>query len=372
MATGYEKILALIDKKNEKVVSEVSPRINNGFYSINSETSLKPRGFQAAGPEVSGGQATSPSLPDEAPDWIEEIIDLTVTGQLTEAVPVSVKPDYQHILGEGVWFCPDLTTAEGKTPDLAFTSEELPIIIPLIIENKELASTLVSAKRIFGGTIIDSSLLDLPPAEHHDGQAGAEDRPEPGEDAPLDQDTSHHQDGGGTPSPRKGLPSRGRHLVIIRTVKAYLQNFPEYTGPRARIVMAIMDGPDAGKIIVDNVSLPHPEESKGMLQRRVRLACRLGLVAWGTQGTVQINWKSLQGLFCRVDLVYKNLGGGEFLTVGNYELIEYGAHTQPAHPLPLAGVEGEHVIDEHPPVNPTEKEHVLVDGTCFFVDRGDD
>lgn len=219
MATGYEKIIALIDKKNEKVVSEVSPRISSGITSINSETSLKPQGFRAAGPEVSGGQPTSPSLPDEAPDWIEEIIDLTVTGQLTEAVPVSVKPDYQHILGEGVWFCPDQEAAADKAPDLAFIPEELPIIIPLLIENRELASPLVSAKRIFGGTIMDSSLLDLPNAEHHDGQAGAEDRPEPGEDAPLDQDTSHHQDGGGTPSPRKGLPSPGRHFVRIISVQ---------------------------------------------------------------------------------------------------------------------------------------------------------
>jgi hypothetical protein len=29
MTTGYEKILALIDKKNEKQVSEVLPRISN-------------------------------------------------------------------------------------------------------------------------------------------------------------------------------------------------------------------------------------------------------------------------------------------------------------------------------------------------------
>jgi len=166
-------------------------------------------------------------------------------------------------------------------------------------------------------------------------------------------------------SPLEGLPKTGKYLVRIVNVMGYLHNFPDYAGPRARIEMAIQGGGDAGKILVDNVSLPHPKESSGMIQRRMRIACRLGLVAWGTQGTVQIDWKSLQGRFCQVDVAYKNLGGGEFLTVGNYELIE-GAHTQPEPRINLAAVDGEHVIDEHPPVNPTVKEYVLIDGTCFF------
>ena len=85
--------------------------------------------------------------------------------------------------------------------------------------------------------------------------------------------------------------------------------------PEPVIEMAIQGGGDTGKIIVDKVSLPHPEESKGMEQRRVRIGYRLGLILWGTKGTIQINWKSLQGRFCRVDLAYKSLGGGEFLPI---------------------------------------------------------
>jgi hypothetical protein len=322
MITGYEKILALIDKKNEKVVSEVSPRINNGINLINSETTLKPQGFRAAGLSVSGEHPVSPSLPDEGPDWIEEIIELALAGQLTEAVIVPVLPAYQNILGPRVWFCLDLTTAEVKTPDLAFTSEELIVIIPLLIENRELAATLVSAKRIFGGTIIASSLSDLSPIEPHDCQAGAEDKPHPGVHAPLDQDTYHHQDSGGTPSPRKGVPSPGRHLVIIRSVKGYLHNFPEYTGPRTRIEMEIMEGPDVGKILVDNVSLLHPKESRGMLLRRLRIAKRLGLITRGPMGEIiqQGGWKLLKGVVCWVDVAYKTLGGRKIPMVDNYEL----------------------------------------------------
>jgi hypothetical protein len=319
MTTGYEKILALIDKKNEKEVSEVSSRISNGINLINSETTLKPQGFRAAGLSVSGEQPTSSSLPDEAPDWIEEIIELALAGQITEAVLVPVLPAYHNILGQRVWFCPDPLTAEMKTPDLAFTSEELIVIIPLLIENREFASTLVSAKRIFGGTIMGSS-LNLPTAEPHDGQAGAKDRPEPGEGAPLDQDTSHRQDAGGTPSPRKGLPGPGRHLVIIRSVKGYLHNFPEYTGPRARLEMEIMEGPDVGKILVDNVSLLHPKESKGMCQRRVRIAYRLGLISGGTDLTVPINWKLLEGEVCWVDVAHRQFKGRPFVMVDNYQL----------------------------------------------------
>jgi DNA primase len=39
---------------------------------------------------------------------------------------------------------------------------------------------------------------------------------------------------------------------------------------------------------------------------------------------------------------------------------------QPERPLHLAGAEEESVFEEYQPVNPTEEEHVLIDGTCFF------
>ena len=329
MTTGYEKILALIDKENEKVVSEVSPRTSIGINSINSETSLKPQGFRAAGLSVSGEQPTSSSLPDEAPDWIEEIIELALAGQLTEAVLVPVLPAYHNILGQRVWFCPDPLTAEMKTPDLAFTSEELIVIIPLLIENRELASTIVGAKRILGGTIMGSS-LDLPTAEPHDGQAGAKDRPEPGEGAPLDQDTSPRQDAGGTPSPRKGLPGPGRHLVIIRSVKGYLHNFPEYTGPRARIEMEIIEGPETGKTLIDGIALPHPLETEGRIKRRLRIALRLGLMSKEDFGKkdFKINWKTLEGRCCSVDVVHKTYNGRLFAMVNNYKELRGGEYEQ--------------------------------------------
>jgi hypothetical protein len=268
-------------------------------------------------------------LPDEGPDWIEEIIELALAGQFTEAVIVPVLPAYHNILGPRVWFCPDPLTAQMKKPDLVFTSEELIVIIPLLIENRELASTLVSAKRIFGGNIMGSS-LDLRTAEPHNGQARADDWMDPEEDGSLDpadprpanHNCSTHQDAGGTPTPRKGLPGPGRHLVIIRSVKTYLHNFPDYTGPRARIEMEIMEDSDVGKILVDNVSLLHPKESRGMLLRRLRIAKRLGLITRGPMGEIiQLGgWKLLEGVACWVDVAYKTLCGRKIPMVDNYEL----------------------------------------------------
>jgi hypothetical protein len=123
--------------------------------------SLKPQRVQPPGPEVAKDQAAPNYLADEDPEWVRNIIELAITGQLTEPVSISVKSPYQNILGEGVWFCPDQVTADNKSPDLAFIPEELMVIIPLLTENKELAATLISAKRILGGTITDFSLSDL-------------------------------------------------------------------------------------------------------------------------------------------------------------------------------------------------------------------
>jgi hypothetical protein len=88
----------------------------------------------------------------------------------------------------------------------------------------------------------------------------------------------------------------GRHLVKIINVRGYMHNFQEYVCKRARLTFKVMEGPDAGKFLFDNLSLPHPQESKGMCQRRVRIAYRLGLIPRGTEGTFQINWKLLEGV----------------------------------------------------------------------------
>ena len=115
-------------------------------------------------------------------------------------------------------------------------------------------------------------------------------------------------------------PGEGRHLVKIEKVRGYLHNYEEYLGPRARMWLKVLEGFDAGKTLVDNVGLFHPNESKGMLHRRVRIACRLGLIPWGAKGTVQVNWKLLEGVTCWVDVTYKTFGGRKVLTVDNYEL----------------------------------------------------
>jgi hypothetical protein len=137
---------------------------------------------------------------------------------------------------------------------------------------------------------------------------------------PLEHNAPLYREGGGTQSIREGLPSPGRHLVKISKAQAYLHNFPEYTGPRARLDMKVLEGPDTGKILVDNISLPHQQESKGMQYRRVHIAWRLGLISWGVKENVQINWKDLEGVVCWVDVAYKNFGGRTVITKDNYEL----------------------------------------------------
>lgn len=85
--------------------------------------------------------------------------------------------------------------------------------------------------------------------------------------------------------------------------------------------MEILEGPDAGKLLFDNISMPHPTESKGMILRRVRIAYRLGLIPWGTEGTVRVNWKRVEGAVCWVDVAAKSFGGRKICTVDNYELV---------------------------------------------------
>lgn len=118
-----------------------------------------------------------------------------------------------------------------------------------------------------------------------------------------------------------GPPGEGRHLVQIKQVRGYLHNFEEYRGPRARLRMEILEGPAARRPLFDNISLPHSKESQGMLQRRLRIACRLGLIPWGNKETIQVNWKHLEGMVCWVDVAYKTFGRRKVPTVENYKLL---------------------------------------------------
>ena len=106
---------------------------------------------------MADGERGKRKVKSQNEEWIKQVVELAVTGRLTEPIPVSVKPNYQNILDELVWICPNQKTACDKAPDLAFIPAELPIIIPLLIENRELALALIDAKRIFGGTIMDLS-----------------------------------------------------------------------------------------------------------------------------------------------------------------------------------------------------------------------
>ena len=58
-----------------------------------------------------------------------------------------------------------------------------------------------------------------------------------------------------------GLVSQGEHLALVKKVGGYLHNFKDYTGPRAKVQLQITEGSDKGKIIFDDISLPHPQES---------------------------------------------------------------------------------------------------------------
>ncbi len=82
--------------------------------------------------------------------------------------------------------------------------------------------------------------------------------------------------------------------------------------------MEIIEGPAAGKTIIDRISLPHPMESQWKVQRRVRIAYRLGLIERGTKETVNLNFKALEGKICWIDLILKEFQGRRILIVANY------------------------------------------------------
>lgn len=165
------------------------------------------------------------------------------------------------------------------------------------------------------------SLSDLPTAPPQCGQEGSGNFQSTSQ--LPDRHSSHQGNGDIVPSSQKEPGASlhpGQHLVKILSVQGVKYNFKDYIGAQARLKMKVLSDPDAGKFIFDNISLPHPEESKGMFHRRVRIAYRLGLIPWGAKETIRLNWKELEGVVCWVDVAYKNLGGRKVLTVDNYEL----------------------------------------------------
>lgn len=92
-----------------------------------------------------------------------------------------------------------------------------------------------------------------------------------------------------------GLVSEGKHLATVKKVGGYIHNFKEYSGPRAKVQLQIKEGPDKGKTLYDDITLPHPQESDGSRNRRLLIASRMGLVARGSKDTQQVSWAALTG-----------------------------------------------------------------------------
>jgi hypothetical protein len=101
-----------------------------------------------------------------------------------------------------------------------------------------------------------------------------------------------------------GLPGEGQHLATIKKVGGYLHNFRDYTGPRAKVHFQIKEGLDKGKMVRDDINLPHPQEKEGNVKRRVLIAVRMGLVPRGSQDTTQVNWKLLEGRDVLITVVH--------------------------------------------------------------------
>ena len=92
-----------------------------------------------------------------------------------------------------------------------------------------------------------------------------------------------------------GLVSQGEHLALVKKVGGYLHNFKDYTGPRAKVQLQIIEGVDKGKVVYDDITLPHPQESQGSQNRRVLIGSRMGLIVKGSKDASKVNWKALEG-----------------------------------------------------------------------------
>lgn len=92
-----------------------------------------------------------------------------------------------------------------------------------------------------------------------------------------------------------GLVSEGKHLATVKKVGGYLHNFQNYTGPRAKVQLQIKEGPDKGKFLYDDITLPHPQESDGSRNRRLLIASRMGLIVKGSKDTQTVSWAVLTG-----------------------------------------------------------------------------
>jgi hypothetical protein len=265
-------------------------------YGPRNEPDLEPRDSTVPTTDVQG---------------MAEIWDQMMEGNLKEPVPVAVLSKFQGMLGSLVWFLPDGAPTDTGRSELSFYREELIKIVPLLIESPEYAEVLIAAKQTLGGVLIDengeveteeSELNQTTDADQEHQVTQQDDRP-----AEINNTQGHE------------LIHEGVHLVRIEHVSAHIKIFEGYAGPRVRLEMKIIEGPDAGKTLVDNIALPHPHEPEGRQKRRLRILLRLNLISRGEKGNRRIKWKEIEGTCFMVDVVHNKFKGRQYAMVENYQ-----------------------------------------------------
>ena len=134
-----------------------------------------------------------------------------------------------------------------------------------------------------------------------------------------------------------GLVSEGQHLALVKKVGGYLHNFKDYTGPRAKVMLQIVDGSDKGKVVYDDITLPHPQESQGSQNRRVLIGSRMGLIQKGSKDASKVNWKGLEAAKVLITVEH-NVSKSNGKTYAN---VTFDGWQDPAAaPTPPSGVPG--------------------------------
>lgn len=86
-------------------------------------------------------------------DDVEQVLRLAFSGNLKKNYLVPVRPEYQTIFGPYIWICPDEAMAQARQKIggvIAFSPGEL---MDLVQQDQAALPGLVTAKKMFGGTI---------------------------------------------------------------------------------------------------------------------------------------------------------------------------------------------------------------------------
>ena len=124
-------------------------------------------------------------------------------------------------------------------------------------------------------------------------------------------------------------PAEGDHEVEIESVKGYMHDFKEYTGPRAKLKMKVV-GPegssDIGRYVFDDINLPCQGEKPGNRKRRALVLSRLGFLTRGDDNSqVKFDWKRLVGLRCIVTVEH-NTGTNNDGKTRTYANVPFGGY----------------------------------------------